>query len=208
MSLPELPSAPKKAKVDHCEKINKCIYNELNALPIVQHILRAHNHCVTDKNARKTCACSTRAYEEEYLRECGIGERPCCMQQQCEGLQLFVPQDMRCILRQYDIPDSTAESCNMCLLCLRKHVLSSMLQATTNAQNINCTHTPIYNLMDVPGEYCLKDTILCDVMQLGCAYVPVVAHRRSAYVTERVDGILHVKQLYDKPDFCSGEGSA
>lgn len=197
MSDSELPSAAKRARVES----QPTLLQELHALPLVQSVLAAHaDVTATAPVARATC--STRAYEEQYLREHGVGEQACCNGLECEGMQLLVPKEQRAILRAFDVPGSPARGPRMCLLCLRKHALSSMLSSTVNHPVVQCEHAPIYNLVGVPGEYSVNDVLICDAKHMTTAYLPLVMHRRSQYTVERRGGVLHVLQSgFASPDF-------
>lgn len=52
-----------------------------------------------------------------------------------------------------------------------------------------------YNVIGVPGEYCLQDAIVSSVTYTGLP-MPVVLHVRSAYEHELRDGVQHYSQCH------------
>ena len=163
---------------------------------------------------------STRAHEESELREPKDYERACSRGQQCVGLRVeSINGEPGFILKQYLFMDEAAEyrreltregggpqaadaihrRTNTCLLCVRGKVhaivnLSMKLQKSQRVETL--TPTPLRNLVDVPGEYRLEDTI-GPRERLFSIYAPVVelSLRRFEIVRSPSDGLRYMRQL-------------
>ena len=138
-----------------------------------------------------------RFHEERFLYQ-RHSTRLCRFHGSCEGNRLTNCDD-GCepfTLPEYRLPNTPPSSeAQPCLLCLRKLASSHFYSCAVTGEPAQCAPcAPYMNLVDVPGEYRLADTLLCPYTA-----VPVVKHLRSAYAVRRVGGVLKVEQLYGDP---------
>ena len=160
----------------------------------------------THADTRQPVTVVPRFYEEKFLWQ-RHSTRLCCFHDKCEGMRLTNCED-GCepfTLPEYRLPGkrNTAEP-QPCLLCLRKLMSIDFYNVTVAAHDAAqdsapesapaCAPCEYANLVDVPGEYRLADTLLSPQNAM-----PVVKHLRSAYVICRQGGVLRVKQLYGDP---------
>lgn len=138
--------------------------------------------------------CCPREYEERFLREPVGPERACSRGKQCEGLQLLVKDPF--VLREFIYPGCKPQPTrSMCLLCRRDEISRAYYRYETGSTKIesNIRITDHYNLVNVPGEYDVRDCIVSSGRYSGIP-LPVVLHIRSAYSTTTKNGVRHLLQ--------------
>ena len=143
----------------------------------------------------------SRGYEERFLHEqphC----QPCRMGADCEGLRLHGDCEPF-VLPEFLLPgQAPLQERQCCLLCLRKQaadVFYATLAEPLN-QGLQGPLLPFCNIVEVPGEYRVQDTLVAYQTEV-ISHHPVVKHMRSAYTIERVGGQRRVVQaLYSKPE--------
>ncbi len=140
--------------------------------------------------------CCPRAYEESFLREAINSERQCVNGDRCEGMR--IPCASPFILREFHYPgQAPPEQRSMCLMCRRMEVSRLFFAFESGTRNI-CPGVRVsshYNIVGVPGEYCLRDVIVSSGKYTGLC-MPVVLHMRSAYEQEVVDGVRWYRQAH------------
>ena len=147
----------------------------------------------------------TRKYEEDFLREPVGSERPCLMKSNCEGLQISSARDRAFILREFLLPSEMKEyektgkyktEQRLCLMCRRKELARAFIniRADGMSMKLDSTLQDYRNIVDVKGEYCLKDCILSSRHTFEGLLDPVVLHIRSAYRLKEIDGVRHYEQ--------------
>lgn len=147
--------------------------------------------------------CCPRAYEDDFLREAVGNERPCGRDKSCEGLKLHGTTGF--VLREFTYPGTPHEEHRaMCLICRRLEISKAFFKSETgDTDTYPVMHlSDHYNLVDVPGEYDIRDCIVSGKKYTGLQ-LPVVLHVRSAYSCHTKDGVKHLSQSRMR---CPGTG--
>tara|TARA_B000000565_G_scaffold106787_1_gene80055 strand:- start:1776 stop:2540 length:765 start_codon:yes stop_codon:yes gene_type:complete len=146
----------------------------------------------------------TRAYEDAFLFEPSMHERPCVNgRTHCESVAMGGP-----VLKEFLLPSDTpaASSTRPCLLCTRTAVAQAHFQALTEQHS---NHHVILqrhcNAIGGVGEYSPESCLVPAACATGLI-APVVLHTRSSLRSTTVDGIRGWKQLYATP--AAGVGNA
>ena len=147
----------------------------------------------------------TREYENEYLREPVGNERPCLLGQQCEGLQITMARDKAFILREFLLPKEEKEyqatgkfkpERRLCLMCKRKETARAW--ANIKADGMGMREDSVLqdwcNIVDIEGEYSLKDCVVSSRHTWEGLTDPIVLHIRSAYRLVEKNGIRYYDQ--------------
>jgi hypothetical protein len=138
----------------------------------------------------------TRAYEESFMCEPVGDQRACVMAEECEGN--FIPNaGANCFtLREFLLPSQQKEyeatkryplKTQPCIFCKRKQIAQWLvsLRASGNGLQEDTVMQDYYNLVDIPGEYRLQDTLLSKRNIYEGLISPVVLHVRNAYKFKR-----------------------
>ena len=152
--------------------------------------------------AVQTCS---RAYENQFLREPIGSERPCLLGVHCEGLKIENAKDRAFILREFLLPNEQKEyedsgkyptEQRLCLMCKRLECGRAFVNIRADGMGVReDTILPDYkNLIDVEGEYCLKDCIVSSRTVYEGILDPIVLHVRSAYRLMEHNGIRYYDQ--------------
>ena len=163
-------------------------------------------HQFNDRDRLRACIQTvTREYEEEFLREPVGNERPCLLGNQCEGLKITMARDKAFIVREFLLPTEQKEfeatgkytpEKRLCLMCKRKEIARAWINI--RADNMGMREDSILqdyrNLVDVEGEYCLKDCIVSSRHTYEGLIDPIVLHIRSAYRLVEKNGIRYYQQ--------------
>lgn len=137
----------------------------------------------------------TRAYEEQFMRECiAEHEKPCVMGENCECR--FIDLNMRFIGTEFLLPgDTTSEQPQMCVLCSRKttqHIFYDMLHKGMSFRGVIQRYG---NICDKPGEYARQCMLICPPSSnVHSMPLPIVAHQRNRYVVRIHNGKKHIHQ--------------
>lgn len=163
-------------------------------------------HQFNDRERLRSCVQTvTREYEDEYLREPVGSERPCLLGNQCEGLKITMARDRRFILREFLLPSEQKEyeatgkfkpERRLCLMCKRKETARAFINIRADGMGMreDSILQDWRNLVDVEGEYCLKDCIISSRHTYEGLIDPIVLHIRSAYRLVEKDGIRYYQQ--------------
>jgi hypothetical protein len=152
--------------------------------------------------AVQTCS---RSYEQQFLREPIGSERPCLMGNGCEGLKINNAKDRAFIVREFLLPSEQKEYENsgkypteqrLCLMCKRLECARAFVNIRADGMGVReDTILPDYrNLIDVEGEYCLRDCIVSSRTVYEGILDPIVLHVRSAYRLVEHNGIRYYDQ--------------
>lgn len=174
------------------------------------------------ETARSTIEIVTRDYEQGYLREPVQDERPCIMGENCQGMQLPHIKDQKFILREFLLPSEEEEwkrtrqwpkEGRLCILCKRAEIARAFINIRADGMGVknNMILQDYRNLVNVPGEYRLKDCILSSSTIFQGLLDPVVLHIKSGYRVKTVGGVRHLDQWRMKypehePNFQQGLG--
>lgn len=167
---------------------------------VEQHKARQQGTATTNPHV----VCCPRAYEESFLREPLADERACINGDSCEGLK--VPCKTPFVLREFVYPQDAKEQATttapsvrtMCLLCRRFHIAKLFFHFESMGKDLPPSQVAIsqhYNVIGVPGEYCIEDCIVSHGRHTGLI-MPVVLHVRSAYVLCIKQGVKHYLQTH------------
>lgn len=155
---------------------------------------------------RSTLQVLTRSYEESYLREPLGNERPCVNGCECEGLKISTTTpDKRFILVELLMPNEKEEyektgkfpqERRYCILCKRNQVAFAWVNIRADAMGMrdDSILQDYRNLVNVPGEYQLKDCILSSPHTWEGLTDPIVLHVRTSFEYEERNGIKYYKQ--------------
>jgi hypothetical protein len=134
----------------------------------------------------------SRTYEESFMCEPVGDERACVMAEECEGN--FIPNagPDAFTLREFLLPSQQKEyeatkrypiKTQPCILCKRKQIAQWLvaLRAAGNGLQTDTVMQDYYNLVDIPGEYRLVDTLLSKRNVYEGLICPIVLHVRNAY---------------------------
>lgn len=158
---------------------------------------------------RDTVEPVSRAHEESYLREATGNERACINGSDCEG-HFVQSGGPGFTLREFLLPSQEASYQRtkvlptqryMCLLCQRNKVAEQffMIKASGRAMKSRHILQNFCNIVGVPNEYVLEDTILSSVNKWEGIVAPIVMHNRKNYRFRDHGGIKHLDQLYGLP---------
>jgi len=147
----------------------------------------------------------TRAYEDEFLREPVGNERPCLLGKQCEGLQITMAKDKAFIVREFLLPSEQKEfeatgkykpERRLCLMCKRKEIARAWINIRADGMGMreDSILQDYRNIVDVEGEYCLKDCIISSRHVWEGLTDPIVLHIRSAYHLIEKNGMRYYQQ--------------
>ena len=147
----------------------------------------------------------TRAYEEQYLCEPVGKQRPCIMNDQCQGMHLPHVTENAFILREFLLPTEEeeyirtgklpSEGC-LCLMCKRSEIARAFINIRADGMGVknNVILQDYRNIVDVEGEYCLDDCLLSSQTVFQGLLDPIVLHLRNAYRLKVVNGVRHYDQ--------------
>lgn len=147
----------------------------------------------------------SRQYEESFLCEPIGSQRPCLRGSQCEGLKITMAGDRAFILREFLLPSEQKKfeqtgkyrpEARLCLMCKRTEIARGYINTRASAMGISDDSIlqDYRNIVDVPGEYNLKDCILSSRHVYEGLIDPIVLHIRSAYRMVEKDGVRHYEQ--------------
>ena len=163
-------------------------------------------HQFNDRDRRRASIQTvTREYEEEFLREPVGSERPCLLGNQCEGLKITMARDKAFVLREFLLPSELKEyeatgkykpEQRLCLMCKRKEIARAWINIRADGMGMreDSVLQDYRNLVEVEGEYCLKDCIVSSRHTYGGLIDPVVLHIRSAYRLVEKNGVRYYQQ--------------
>jgi hypothetical protein len=160
-------------------------------------------HDLSSKMQNNVVPVVSRAYEEEYMRECMYEyDKPCSMGQYCECN--FIDEHHAFVGVSFVMPEINCEHTGLCILCLRK--LTQMLFYRVQKGGYwSPQMIQVYgNVCDAPGEY--HSSAMLIMPPNGPVHsmpMPVVAHQRNKYyvVNERGCRRLRQRNVYVE-DFC------
>ena len=159
---------------------------------LVEHYGSTPGEC--DSTSARALHCCPRSYEESYLREPVGVERACGRDLECEGLCLQGTDGF--VLREFMYPgEAPKDGRTLCLLCRRFEVSRAYYKYETGsaAATRSLRISDHYNLVDIPGEYDVRDCIVSGSKYTGLP-LPVVLHARTAYTCHTKDGVRHLSQ--------------
>lgn len=140
----------------------------------------------------------TRAYEDTFLFEPSMHERPCVNgRTHCESVAMNGP-----VLKEFLLPSDTpaATSTRPCLLCTRTAIAQGHFQALTEQHgNQHVILQRHCNVIGGAGEYAPEACLVPASCATGLVS-PVVLHTRSSLRATTVDGVRGWKQLYATPE--------
>ena len=147
----------------------------------------------------------TREYENKYLREPIGTERQCLLDGNCEGLKITMARDKAFILREFLLPSEEKDyettgkfkpERRLCLMCKRKEIARAWINIRADGMGMreDSILQDYRNLVDVQGEYSLKDCIVSSRHTYEGLIDPIVLHIRSAYRLHEKDGIRYYDQ--------------
>ena len=161
--------------------------------------------CTHAKDMREFVQVVPRAYENEYLREPLKKERCCAMDEKCEGLKIYAMGSNRFILREFLLPSEAKQAKKdghlpkerrLCLLCKRTEIEKAFYNIKMDGMAVK--HKVILsdyrNIVGVPGEYCIEDTIVTSTKKYEGLLDPVVLHSRDLYKIVTEDGVRKLVQ--------------
>ena len=162
-------------------------------------------HQMNDKERlRANVELVTRRHETEFREPVG-SQRQCLMDNECEGLKIKNAKDRAFILREFLKPSELKEYENtgrypserrLCLMCKRMELARAHTNIRADAMGVrdDTILSDWRNLVDVEGEYCLKDCIVSSRDVYTGILDPVVLHVRSAYRLIEKNGIRYYDQ--------------
>ena len=139
----------------------------------------------------------TRDYENSFLFEPGLHERPCVNgRTHCESVAMGGP-----VLKEFLLPSDArnAASSRACLVCARTEIARAHFQALTDQHA--SSHVILQrhcNAVGVAGEYATASCLLPSSCCTGLV-APVVMHTRSSYQSTTIDGMRGWVQRYPAP---------
>ena len=140
----------------------------------------------------------TRQYENNFLFEPSMHERPCVNgRTHCESVAMGGP-----VLKEFLLPSDArvAASSRPCLLCVRTAIARAHFQALTDQHS--ASHVILQrhcNAVGAAGEYAAESCLLPAACTTGLVS-PVVLHTRSSYVGTTVNGVRGWQQKYPTPE--------
>jgi len=163
-------------------------------------------HQMNDKERlRANVETVTRSYENQFLCEPVGSQRPCLMDNECEGLQITNAKDRAFILREFLKPSELKVYENtgkypserrLCLMCKRSELARAHTCIRADGMGVrdDTILSDYRNLVDVEGEYCLKNCIVSSRDCYEGILDPIVLHERSAYRLIEKNGIRYYDQ--------------
>ena len=152
----------------------------------------------------------TKAYEEAYMREAGLGERQCAMGPKCECM--FIDANAPFVAVQFDLPNEpeTSPDPKLCVLCSRRTTQKLFYDACYSGKRVQGVIQRYGNLCNQPGEYARECMLICPPnAPWHCLPLPIMSHQRNRYRVQIVAGVKHLQQLrVSHEDFCSPSGRA
>lgn len=136
----------------------------------------------------------SRVYEEQYMRQClNEKEQKCVMNKNCECM--LIDRANPFVGVQFPLPGMSADSNNMCILCLRKTTQMLFYQAVHCGFKINGVIQKYGNICAEPGEYDKSVMLICPPHgPVSCLPLPVVSHQRNRYKVVKQNEILWILQ--------------
>lgn len=195
--------------------------------PVVRNLIQAEAPSTFDINSqnkrskqRPYMEAVTRKYEESYLRppDKSKGERPCLMGNECEGLKIICENDNAFILTEFFLPSTWKKiqqtgrrpvEVGLCLMCKRNEISRALLNTRADRKSIRegVTLQDYYNLVNLPGEYDIKNCICSDPSTYEGLLEPIVLHQQCAYRLVEENASKHYiqwKYSYPTQSFHSG----
>lgn len=151
-------------------------------------------HDIGSRHEENTVPLISRAYEEDFMRECvSEDDKPCSMGQYCECN--FIDSQNPFVGVAFVMPDLHVIHNYMCILCLRKLTLILFYRLVNGAYKCNHLAQLYGNICDVPGEYHSSAMLVLpkngDVHSMP---FPVVAHQRNKYSVIIKNGHKYLQQ--------------
>jgi len=147
----------------------------------------------------------SRAYEEAFMCEPTGDQRPCSMEEMCEGR--FIPQagSNGFTLREFLLPSQqkTYEQTHRyplqrapCIFCKRLQIAKMVVSARASGTGIreDMLLQDYYNFVGIPNEYTLESCLLSKKTVWEGIVSPVVLHVRNAYKFELKNGLKTYNQ--------------
>jgi hypothetical protein len=147
----------------------------------------------------------TRAYEESFMCEPTGDQRPCSMEEMCEGR--FIPQagSNGFTLREFLLPSQqrTYEQTRRfplqrapCIFCKRLQIAKMVVSGRASGTGIrdDMLLQDYYNFVGIPNEYRLEDCLLSKRTVFEGIVSPVVLHVRNAYKFVLKNGVKTYEQ--------------
>lgn len=164
-----------------------CLESVLDSTPFGSSLTK-HGH----PGGTNSVSIVTRAYEEQFLRECHLDEdTPCIMGEFCECQATAGFTGVAFVL-----PTVSTVNPRMCVLCIRKTTQMLFYRIIASGHSTSQMVQFYGNIAGVPGEY-NKQAML--VVPPGgpvhCMPLPVVAHQRNRYFPiTGPDGVRRIGQ--------------
>ena len=147
-----------------------------------------------------------RKYEEQFLVEPTKKERRCAMDSQCQGLKIPNTGNDAFILKEFLLPSEMAKlertgkhpkERRLCLMCKRAEI--AKMYINVRAEGVGVKRDVILqdyrNMVNVPGEYYLRDCILSSENVYQGLLDPIVLHTKTSY---RIATDESGKRYYDQ----------
>ena len=146
-----------------------------------------------------------RAYEEAYMREPLKNERRCACGEHCEGLKIYCMGGTPFVLREFLLPQAAEEARKseklpeerrLCVLCKRTEIQKAFYNIKMDGMAVKSgvLLSDYRNIVGIPGEYCIEDTIVTSSHKYEGLLDPVVLHTRDLYKIVIMDGVRYLKQ--------------
>lgn len=140
-----------------------------------------------------------RTYEDKYLVPPRGDQRPCVMEEECEGRFIPGAGSDGFTLREFLLPsqEKAYETTNRyplvrspCIMCKRLQIARTVLTARASGMGLaeDVLVQDYYNFVDIDGEYPLETCLLSKKNVWEGLVNPVVLHVRNAYKLEKKDG--------------------
>ena len=137
----------------------------------------------------------SKAYEEEFMRECFLPEdQPCIMEEACECN--FIDLEQPFVGVAFVSANINVQHTGLCVLCLRKTTQMLFYRIVTGGLNSRNLLQMYGNLCGTAGEY--HESVMLTVPPQGpvhCMPLPIVAHQRNRYEVLSKDGHKILKQI-------------
>lgn len=148
-----------------------------------------------------------RKYEEQFLCEPTKKERRCAMDSQCQGLKIPNTGNDAFILKEFLLPSEKKalertgkhpKERRLCLMCKRTEI--AKMYINIRADGVGCKKDVILqdyrNLVNVEGEYYLRDCILSSESTYQGLLDPIVLHTKTSYriATDPTSGLRYYDQ--------------
>ena len=178
------------------------VQNLMHRTPISNFDINKH-HSVG--KMRESIEGVTRAYEESFMCEPTGDQRPCSMEEMCEGR--FIPQagSNGFTLREFLLPSQqkTYEQTRRfplqrapCIFCKRLQIAKMVVSARASGTGIrdDMLLQDYYNFVGIPNEYRLEDCLLSKKTVWEGIVSPVGLHVRNAYRFVMKNGVKTYEQ--------------